>query len=104
MSTPQIDIAIPLSIAASAQDRADAGDRVSQLMGQPGWEDLLAGVAAFQAEVGEELTCIRPTQEGAQYADRVGEMRGAGKIKEIALGLILEGEKAAELVRLEEGF
>lgn len=102
MTTPQTDIPIPLSLSPDAQVRADIGERMSQLMQHPGWADLLDAVKAYQGEMGEQLMTFAASQEGAKYADLVGQMKGVGAVREIALGLITEGEKAAELVRLDE--
>lgn len=95
-------IPYPLFIAASAQDRAEAGRRVADLMEHPGWDDLAAGVRAFQGSVTQRLMSQSPSQDAVLYADLVGELKGAAKIEPIAVGLVRVGEDAEAEIRAAE--
>lgn len=94
--------AIPIAVAETPQERAAAGERVSDLMGHPGWDDFEAGLRAYQDILTRQLMGTRPTQEGAQYAGIVGELKGLSLAKAVATGLVRQGETDATEIRAAE--
>lgn len=91
-----------LQLAEDPQERASIGERVKDLLEHPGWEDLKTGIRAYQDERTLLMTAMPPTDSGAVYADMIGTTKGVAMIERIAVGLIEEGEMAAEQVRQEE--
>lgn len=95
--------AIKLAVADSARERVRAGEAVDELMRHPGWAALMEAVRQYQDILTRKLLSRAPSNEGAAYADTVGELRGVAAIKAVALGLIQQGEDdAAEIRRAEE--
>lgn len=104
MVTPHNIPVIPTAVAASPQERVEAGDRVAHLMEHPGWVDLMEGIRVHQEGKTAMLMGTRPTSEGAQYAGMVGELKGLSEIKAIAAGIVKQGETdAVELRAVENG-
>lgn len=92
----------PQRIGDSAEARAEIGRRVSELRETPGWADLQKGIEQYQRETGRMLMSGTPSQEGAFYADVVGQMKGVDALALIADGLIQLGQEAEQEIRLNE--
>lgn len=93
---------IPIALSGSAQDRAEAGARVADLMEHPGWDDLRAGVAAYERILASGLMGLSGSPDAARYADLTGEMKGVAKIEPIARGIVSVGEEAKAQAREAE--
>lgn len=103
MDTRQPITPYPISLAEKPADRARIGESVSQLVQQPGWGHLRAAMRVYQDILTADLMSKKPPQDGAVYAQLVGEMNGLAKVSQIVEGLMYEGENAAAEVRqLEE--
>lgn len=101
-ATRQQVFVFPEQIGDSPQDRAEIGQRVSELLQTPGWADLKLGIEQHQRETTQMMKSGRPSQEGAFYADVVGQMKGLDAIEKVAQGLIQLGEEAEQEIRLKE--
>lgn len=103
MSTQQPIVPYPISLAEDASERVRIADSVSQMVGTPGWSHITEAMRVYQDMLTANLMGRKASQDGAPYAQIVGEMNGLAKIGQIIEGLMYEGELAeAEVRQLEE--
>lgn len=79
-----------------------AAETVGWLVQQPGWEFFLAGLEQHERSEHKQLLAQKPTDNGAEYADRVGQLKGLRKAAEVARTIIDNGRAIEEMDRKEE--
>lgn len=65
-------------------EAVSAGDAVEGLTLHPGYPHLIRAIEAIETVARKQLMSLSPTNNGAEYADRVGELKGIRKCREVA--------------------
>lgn len=80
----------------------DAAKAVEALEGHPGIKAILDGVASRQRMIQRELQSKSPTWNGAEYADKVGQLKGLSEFEGIAESVVRRGKEAASKLQAAE--
>lgn len=81
---------------------AEARSAVRELLRHPGWAYLEEARGLYEAQLVDALLTTSPTDEGAEYADKAGEVRGVRALDGIVAGIELKGDEAAAELRERE--
>lgn len=94
-------IKVPLN--GSPAEVAELARQVGEFLEGPVYPIVAAAIRSYQSRLSAMLMGQRPTGEAVSYADRVGEMRGVGRIEQILRGVVETGKEAeAEIRKAEE--
>lgn len=83
-------------------DQVQTGREVAELLEHPGFAELEAAFEEAKARSTIVLLNAKPTNEGAEYAARAGEIRGLSRLRAIAEAKVKQGRKAEEKLRVLE--
>lgn len=94
---------LTLSLAEwTPQQSIAAKDAVELLQEHPGWEHILAAVKACETTQTADLLRTDPSENGSEYAQKIGYLNGLRELESIALGVVRNGERAEKELRKSE--
>jgi hypothetical protein len=78
------------------EKRAQAGQAIESLTEHPGWEPLMEVLDSYRTGIRIQLESKTGEVPATEYASQIGESRGVGKIRALAVEAVRVGQKAAE--------
>lgn len=83
-------------------EKVRAAHAIKELMEHEGWGYLLEAIEDAKRGGANALLAASATNEGASYAEKIGEVRGISRLPFIAQRVVSNGRKAEEALREQE--
>lgn len=104
MPTQQNIPALSIDFPGSPAEIAEAGRQMEGFLESDAYRSLGTAIRAHQGNLTSVLLGKAPSENGAPYADVVGQLKGVAMIEPILRGVIASGKQAeAQLREAEEG-
>lgn len=81
----------------------DAARVVEDLLGHPGWPALVEAINTWEQMRLRNMLGGKPSTDAAEYADKVGELKGLRSFVPLAEGVVVAGREAAQRRRELQG-
>lgn len=84
------------------KERIAAKDAVLDIEDHPGLQAILAQVEQRKLDLTTQLLAKRPTDQGADYADFIGQLKGLEELPLLVQGVIEQGREAEIALREQD--
>ena len=78
---------------------ANAKEHVERLLESPGWEAVVDALRSYELDLTADLLRTDPSENGSEYAQKIGHLNGLREIGPIVRGIVVYGEQAEKELR-----
>jgi hypothetical protein len=86
----------------SPAEVAEAGRQVASFLEAPAFRAVATAIRSHQGHLTAELMGRSASQEGARYADTVGQLKAISRFEPILVGVVESGKQAEAEIRKAE--
>lgn len=81
-----------------------AKDAVLDIAGGPGLDAIYEAIEQRKLDLTSQLLTRSPTDQGADYADLIGKLKGLEELPLIVSGIIENGRRAEQILRDQDDY